>query len=153
MKSLSKWRNFHFECVWWLYHHYNYVTCASHCLPPPATCLFVQQLVTLIPNKTLAIWIIGPVLWLNIRAAPVVSSHKRQVMRKTFPNDVMLRDTSSHGHSDVIMVVADGLVPSLYEEIRNVQGPVSISDKTSYFEISWSLEAARWVFNEIARSL
>ena len=36
--------------------------------------------------------------------------------------------------------------------IHKVQGPVSTSEKTSFRKISWSLEAARFVF-EIVRSL
>ena len=33
------------------------------------------------------------------------------------------------------------------EQLRRKLGPVSISEKTSYRKISWSLEAARFVFS------
>ena len=52
-----------------------------------------------------------------------------------------------HRSAYFIMIMdADALEPSRH------QGPVSISDKTSYRKISWSLEAARFVFR-IVRSL
>ena len=55
--------------------------------------------------------------------------------------------TSQHVGPVKICVPLDRLVA-----VVCVLGPVSISDKTSYRKISWSLEAARLVF-KIARSL
>ena len=43
-------------------------------------------------------------------------------------------------------------MPRVYHDIHKNQGPVSITEKTSYRKISWSLEAARFVFR-IGRSL
>ena len=43
-------------------------------------------------------------------------------------------------------------VPSLWIEAQNIQGPVSLSDKTSYCKILWSLKAMRFVFKLSNRS-
>ena len=47
-------------------------------------------------------------------------------------------------HSVIVMQV-------YYQPCCN-QGPVSLSDKTPYYKISWSLEAARFVFRIVRSS-
>ena len=62
------------------------------------------------------------------------------------------RHTESRCRSFISYHVLCGRIPSLDHGAHGAQGPVSVSEKTSYRKISWSLEAARFVFI-IVRSL
>ena len=79
----------------------------------------------------------------GIHRWPVNSPHKGPVTRKVYPFDDVIMHPCSYC-KDKTNIPYDPMC-SQHGVCGLFSGPVSISEKTSFRKISWSLEATRWV--------